>query len=235
MERFMTNQNTSFFEKVYVQTSKNKTAILGAVVLIVAIVAIYGIYSFQKSKNEELAQTAFYNAEKILKTDQQKKSATVTKKDEKPVIVDTANAEEALKKVIEDYPETNAAFQAALLLSGLYSEKNLNKEAIDILSLKIKNLSESTLLNGVAMLKLSYLYEKNKQYDEAIKALDKIITSPQYSEFKPEALLKQALCYESLNQKDKAKEIYEKISLEYSETVQGQQAVKYLSLLTGQS
>ena len=51
------------------------------------------------------------------------------------------------------------------------------------------------------------------------------------AELKPEALLRQALCEETLGQTDKAKQSYQKLATEFADSSQGQQAQKYLKTL----
>jgi TolA-binding protein len=228
----MATVTPSYFDKLAEQTSKNKTAILGLIVFAIVIAAVYVIYDYQKTKKEEAAQTAYYDAERLLNVDIPKADA---KKNEKPAPVDTTQTEQKLKELMKEYPNTNAAFQSALLLGQIYSQQNKPAQAIEVLESKANEKSHSDLIDAILILKLSSLYEQNKQCDKAVSVLDKIAKQSETMEFKPEALLRQALCQETLGQKDKAKDTYQKLSTEFSDTEQGQQAAKYLKLLTDKS
>lgn len=224
-------QPTSLMDKANSQVNKNKTAIIGFLVLILAVFGGYQIYAAQKTKYEEKAQSAFFEAERLHAANQGAKEFTKenSKKDAPPVNVDTTQVEQKLNSVIEEFPKSTAASQAALLIADIQIEKKDSTKAISTLEKSFSNYS-GHLIDSLVALKLSSLYEQNSQCDKALPVLAEIFNS-KVTELKPEALLRQALCEETLGQTDKAKQSYQKLATEYADSAQGQQAQKYLKIM----
>lgn len=221
-------QQTSFVDLANDHIQRNKTALIGLVILLLAGFGSYAAYDAYKNKYEEEAQSAFFEAEKLHVTNQGAKAFTDTnKKEQSPV--DTSQVEAKLNAVMEEYPKSTAAKQAALLGADIYISKKENDRAIAILEKSFANFS-GHLADSLVALKLSNLYEQNKQCDKALPILQEVYNS-KTPELKPEILLRQALCEESLGQTDKAKQSYQKLATEFSDSSQGQQAQKYLKVL----
>ena len=228
-------QQTSLFEKVNRTIDQNKTAVLGLLILILAGFAGITAYSAYTQKFEEKAQSAFFEAERLHAANQGAKEFTKNgaTKDAPPVNVDTTQVEEKLNNVMNDYPKSKAGIQAAVLMADIQLEKKDSVKAIQTLERSYSNFS-GHLIDSLMALKLSGLYEQNKQCDKAITVLDKIYNS-KVAELKPEALLRIALCEEMLGQKDKAKQSYQKLATEHSDSTQGQQAQKFLKIMDNNS
>lgn len=224
-------QQKSLFDQANEQINKNKTAVIGLVVLMFAGLASYVGYGEYKIKYEEKAQTAFFEAERLHAANQGAKEFTKsqTAKDAPPVNVDTTQVEQKLNSVIEEYPKSTASAQASILMADILLEKKEDQRAIIALERGYSNFS-GNLVHSVLALKLSNVYEKNNQCDKALPVLENVYNS-KFAELKPEALLRRALCEETLGQKDKAQQSYQKLSSEFSDTSQGQQAQKYLKIM----
>lgn len=220
----------SIFEKVNTTINKNQTPVLGFIILVLVVFGGITVYNTYNQTFEDKAQTAFFEAER-LRAENNKPADT---KDAKVAVpANTAQIEEKLNSVINDYPKSKAGLQASALLADIQLEKKDSAKAIQTLE---RGYSQFTghLLDSLLALKLSGLYEQNKQCDKALPVLAKIYNS-KVAELKPEALLRQALCEETLGQKDKAKQSYQKLATEYSDSSQGQQAQKFLKIMDNNS
>lgn len=220
-------QPTSLIDQVNHFVNQNKTAVIGLVVLIVVGFGGYSIYSSYNHKYEDKAQSAFFEAERLYAVTQPAPTA-----DGKPADtskVDTAQVEEKLTGVLTEFPKSKASSQAAILMADIQLKKNDTAKAIGVLEKGYSNFS-GHLIDSMLALKLSGVYEQNSQCDKALPVLVKVYNS-KVAELKPEALLRQALCEETLGQTDKAKQSYQKLATEFADTSQGQQAQKYLKIL----
>jgi len=225
-------KNLSLMDKTTQQIDKNKTAGIGLLVLILTIFGGYTAYSSYQQKYEDKAQSAYFEAERLYAANQGAKEFTkkeTPKKDAPETNVDTTQIEQKLNSVMEEYPKSKAAIQSAILMADIHIEKKNVPQAISTLEKSFASFS-GELIDSMMALKLSSLYEQNKQCDKALPVLEKIFNS-EVTELKPEALLREALCEESLGNMDKAKQSYQKLSTEFSDTNQGQQAQKYLKIM----
>lgn len=224
-------QATSLIDKANDQINKNKTAVIGLLVLVLAGFGSYAAYDSYKQKYEEKAQTALFEAERLHAANQGAKAFTKenSAKDAPPVNVDTTQVESKLNHVISEFPKSTAAKQASLLMADIQLDKKDSAKAISTLEQGFSQFS-GHLVDALLGLKLSGLYEQNKQCDKALSVLQEVANS-KIAEAKPEALLRQALCEETLGQTDKAKQTYQKLATEFADSSQGQQAQKYLKIL----
>jgi predicted negative regulator of RcsB-dependent stress response len=228
-------KQSSIFEKTNRTIDQNKTAISGLVILLLVGFGGYTAYSAYTQKFEDKAQSAFFEAERLYASSQPAKEdpkdpkAKVTP----PVNVDTTQVEAKLNSVIADYPKSKAGIQASILIADINLQKKDSAKAIRALERSYSEF-QGHLIDSLMALKLSGLYEQNKQCDKALPVLEKVYNS-QVPELKPEALLRQALCEETLGQNDKAKQSYQKLATEYSDSSQGQQAQKFLKIMDNNS
>jgi predicted negative regulator of RcsB-dependent stress response len=226
-------KNASLVDKANQTIDQNKTAVLGLTILLLAGFAGYTAYTAYDQKFEEKAQSAFFEAESLYAASQPPKEKDPTKKETPAPTVDTAKVEEKLNSVINDYPKSKAGIQASMLIADIHVKNNDSTKAIQTLERGFSEFS-GHLIDSLLALKLSGLYEQNKQCDKALPVLEKIYNS-KVTELKPEALLRTALCEETLGQKDKAKTSYQKLATEYSDSSQGQQAQKFLKIMDNNS
>ncbi len=222
-------QQTSLIDTAVEQINKNKTALIGFLVLVLAAFGGYATYDAYKNQYEEKAQSALFEAEKLYAANQGAKAFAQDNKKETSPSVDTTQIEDKLNSVIEEFPKSTAAKQASLLSAEILLSKKDTQKAISALEKGFSNYS-GHLADSILALKLSNLYEQNNQCDKAIPVLETVFKS-KTAELKPEILLRQALCEETLGQVDKAKQSFQKLATEFSDSSQGQQAQKYLKVL----
>lgn len=224
--------NPSFLEQLAALSQKYSKAILGFLVLLIVIGASLLINSYYTEMYESKAAEELFKAEVLHNANlAMKRSVGDLKKEGESVTVDVTQVAEKLNHVIQEYPKSTAALQAAITLSDLYYEKKETQKALDVLESSIKNNSSNKSVIAQSLrLKLSNYLERSGDCQKALDTL-KPVTDTKNSFFKPEALLRSGLCYESLGNNDKAKEVYQKLATEHLDTNQGQQAQKYLKLL----
>ncbi len=218
-------QHISISERIADQIHKNRTPILGFIVLILVSIASYSIYHHYQEKYEAEAQVALFDAERLMNAhlsmgEFAKENATN---------IDTTQLEEKLQSIINEFPKTKARMQASILLSEVYLQKDDTAKAIATLEHSFEYF-KGDLLDTLVGLKLTSYYERNKQCDKALPVLE-TLTKTDIQEFKPETLLRQGLCQELLGNTENAKQSFQKLATEYGDTVQGQQAQKYLKVM----
>jgi len=221
-------QNISISEQIAEQVHKNRTPILGFIVLVLVVIASYSIYNNYHEKYETEAQAVLFEAERLFNANlSMGEFAKETSKE--PTKVDTTQVEEKLSSIVNEFPKTKARMQASTLLAQIYLNNGDNSKAVEVLEQSFQHFS-GDLIDTLVGLKLTNLYEKNKQCDKALPVLEKL-TKSDVQEFKPEAILRQGLCEEILGNAEKAKQSFQKLATEYGDTVQGQQAQKYLKIM----
>lgn len=204
---------------------KNRTPILGFIILVLVVIASWSIYGNYQEKYEAEAQAALFEAERLYRANAEmgefvKESATK---------VDTKQVEEKLTEVVLEFPKSKARMQASTLLGQIYIDRGELSKATDTLEESFKHFS-GDLIDTLVGLKLTSLYENNQQCDKALPILNKL-TKSDVKEFKPETILRQGLCEEMVGNIEKAKQSFQKLATEFGDTVQGQQAQKYLKIM----
>ncbi len=128
--------------------------------------------------------------------------------------------------IASDYPGTESANLAEYYLGTIYLKKGMYQKAIDALnSYKAKDELTGSLAVGMvgdAYSELNQLDKAIDYYQKAEKINSNNFTTPMF-------LLKEGLVLESQNQNEKAKEVYEKIKKEYSESTQAHDIDKYIA------
>jgi predicted negative regulator of RcsB-dependent stress response len=114
---------------------------------------------------------------------------------------------EQLKDVIVRYPSTQSAVLASLDLSQLYYDHKMYDEASSLLQTSLKNVSYP-LTKALVLINLGLNQEAKGDCPGAISSWMKIPGDKSMAAFQGNALIKSALCYEKLNQNDKAEEIF---------------------------
>ncbi len=136
------------------------------------------------------------------------------------------------KKVIETYPDTQAAIMASLYLAQIYTDNKKYDQGVTTLSNSELKYRDGKLLYGLAHMKLGQLYEQTGQCQKSIDTWAKVLAYKELSYFHPEATLASAVCYETLKNPDKAQELYKKTHADFKNTPAGSNAQKYLRLMS---
>ncbi len=200
--------------------------VISGVLVLIAVAALtwagIGTYS---AKLEDAAAETLFSAEKTLnKVDQSfevppASTANVHAqgkpvKDGKALAVPTGKLEvdykdviEQLRDVITRFPKTQSSVIAALDLARIYQNYNKADDSISVLN-GASAVASHPATRGLVFQGLGLAYESKGDCVAAITQWQKIIDDKTMAPFQPNSLIKQALCYEKLNQKDKAIEIF---------------------------
>jgi len=198
----------------------HRKTILGTLVLIAAVALTWAGIGTYSAKQEDAAAETLFAAEKTLnKVDQ---SFEVPKadaqgkpiKDAKPLAVPTGKIEvdykdsiDQLKDVITRFPKTQSSVIAALDLARVYHDYNKYDDSISVLNAASK-VANHPATRGLVFQGLGLAYESKGDCAQAVTQWQKIVDDKTMGPFQANSLIKQALCYEKLNQKDKAIEIF---------------------------
>lgn len=132
-------------------------------------------------------------------------------------------------KIIEKLPKSKAAKMAALNLSDLQIEYKNFDEAKSTLS-KV-NADSNDLLSALVLIQIGTLQADQKDCGQAVTTWGKVLQNRGAQALYPATKLKQALCYETLNDAPKAEKLYAEIKTENKDSASAKSADKYLRLL----
>ncbi len=134
--------------------------------------------------------------------------------------------------IIDEYGATKAGNLANFYVGAIYMRKGSYTSAIPFLQ---DFESDDILLQARAYSLLGDAHMEADEYAEAAKYYDKAATHKPTKEFTPTYLMKAALAYELLGEKDKALKQYDKIITGYRNTPEYNKARKYKALLENKS
>jgi tetratricopeptide (TPR) repeat protein len=131
-------------------------------------------------------------------------------------------------QIIDDYGMTDAGKLANFYVGSIYMKQGKFKPAV--LYLEDFN-SNDLLIQARAYSLMGDAYMEQKDFENAVKFYNKAADYKPNKYFSPTYLMKAALAYEKLNQKDKAKEAYQKIIDKYWDSSEYQNARKFKAKL----
>ncbi|MGE3973803.1 MAG: tol-pal system YbgF family protein [Bdellovibrionales bacterium] len=215
-------------EFIRIITKYRGPVMAGIAVVLLGSVAI-GVYIFYQESVEQKAQDALFAARKKLRPELSAplgQQPTITAK--------TLNEDsiQQLDSVMNQYPKSRAAIVAAIELSQAYLEENKSTEAVGAIKKVTPSLNSRDVLYGMYQYQLGKALSSAGQCPEALAPLNALANSSGAATiFKSGALLQTGLCYEAMKQPEKAIEVYERITKEYTEGASSESAKKYLRLL----
>ncbi len=209
--------NDQFVEaanKALNETVKYRNLVFGTVIGIFVVVLIYSFYSNHKqSKIAELSMT-FSTAQSLF----DRPVAAVETDD----VINTAfkNSEEKYKTALssfQDYASKNSdkplGVVSHLYIGNAYFELGKYDDALKSYQTFIEKTND-VALRELTTLRIGLIYKMKKEFDKSIDFFDKVLTST--NEYVcSAALYNKGEVYDLQNQKDKAKEAYEKITKTY--------------------
>lgn len=211
--------------------------ILALVVLILAGLVGWGSYGFYAESQEVKASDLMYAAQKkvddLEKPEPPAKPEDPKKKEEPkpPKKIDYSEAIQKFKEVIEKYPKTQTAVAASLEASSLLHKEGQFDEALKLLTNVENTASGGTILKALLLDRLAVAYEAQGKCDKSIEYWKTLESDQRYNMIQGRALVSMGLCYEKLNQLDKAKESYTRAEAIGADPENSKKAKKYLRLL----
>ena len=185
-----------------------KTIALGFMAVVVLGLG-FSLVSGQSERSEKAAQEACTPIQ--AKLVQLKEQNQQTQKDVKEprTEVNVADLKKDLEGFIAQHPATVASQIAGLSLSEIYaSEKNM-VEALN--TLKKVETKSSVLSNTLVLKKMGQLLADSDQCKEAIDIWNKVLNNKKAEFTFSDVQIKQALCYQKLNETQKAEELLTKV------------------------
>lgn len=199
--------------------------------VVIASSLFYG-WDFFRTKKENQALDSYSEGEKLYLATLGAEEFTASKNTSaEKTQVDASPAINKFENVIQNFPGTRAHFLSAFRLSEIYLKQNNLEKSETILEPVYSQGSLKDMMVTMLALRLTGVYERNKKCDKAVPVLEKIAAETPFSSFKPESLMRLALCQEQLGQSEKAVETYKRLSKEHPESGQGKQAQKFLKIL----
>lgn len=214
---------------------------LAGVCLILGIAFV--LVSTKATNKEKRAQEAYFSIEEKL-VELKNKAAGVpdVNKDPKekdntkpaPEAVDFSSVKEGFEKVINEFPDSNAAQMSAIHLAKLLDDEKKTDEALVVLQ-KVENKSTG-LINTLVQKQIGQLLADKDKCQDAIAVWQKILDRKEASFIHAESKIQQALCYTKLNDLKKAEEILtnlanQSVNAEIGNTSSSKEAEKYLRLI----
>ncbi|MCM2280853.1 MAG: tetratricopeptide repeat protein [Bdellovibrionaceae bacterium] len=135
------------------------------------------------------------------------------------------------EEVIQKHAKTAAGAQAALWLAEIYLEYKQPEKAAEALAKVAPQQKTDSMLFGATHMLYGTALASKGDCTQAVGSWQKVLESEGNAFLHPEALLKSGVCYENLQQNDKATEMYRRVTENHSETSAAQSAKTYLRAL----
>ncbi|MCC6276338.1 MAG: hypothetical protein IT289_00330 [Oligoflexia bacterium] len=219
---------------------QKKALTAGFVILIVGGLGWTG-YSIYRTQKEEQGQAALYKAQKAL-LDAESAFQPQAPRDPKAIAnirtrsgdldKDFGSAISELIKVIDQFPRTQASVFASLEVGRLYAQYQKYDLLVDLMK-KTSSWAGHPLTKALSSDLLAIGFEGKGDCRQAIGEWHKIENLKGASALAGQAMIKQALCYEKLNQISTAEAIYKRAEdAKNSDPVTARIAKRYLRLLS---
>jgi predicted negative regulator of RcsB-dependent stress response len=238
---------TQELRKGFEWTTQHVQLVIGVIVLLLVVGSGWTAYNWMNDKKENELQAQYYQFEKQIlkkkeafeKFDQQakvlppkgaKKDETLNQgeKSSGDLDKDFGSSISDMLKIVNQAPSSKAAALSALVLSDLYLQYNKPSEGLAVLQ-KVK--TKSSTLGALATHLEAGLLANNNDCAKAVTVWEEILKSKDAGFIHNEVRIRQGLCFENLNQADKASANYNKVVADAKDTQAAKTAEKYLRLL----
>jgi tetratricopeptide (TPR) repeat protein len=135
-----------------------------------------------------------------------------------------------LKGVIEKYPSSQASVLAALDLTKLYQDHKQYEPQVPLLE-KAATVARHPVTKALTLNQLAIAFEGKGDCAKAIKTWQRIEQNKELAFMAGKSLLNMGLCYEKLNQNDKAEQAYLRAEGLVKDGETAKTAKKYLRIL----
>ncbi len=193
--------------------------------------AIYAAQMNLNKQRDQVAKDENERLEKLLKEMKDKGAKDLPQKEDSKAdfeAVFAGPAQEVEKQIIA-HKSTKAAAIAAIDLAGLY----LDQKKPDLAAALLAQVDggDSEIIRALVKMQRSTVAMELGDYNRAISGFEDLAGRSGVEFIHAEALLKAGLCYERLEQMDRAKDLYTRVSTEFGESESGRTAKNYLRLL----
>jgi tetratricopeptide (TPR) repeat protein len=218
----------SWLQRAYDFLLNHVSKIIGTIIFIVLLGAGWAGYSLWNESRELKAQELLFQAEDILKKADEAAKKTLTKIPN--LETDYKDAVAGFNNVIENYPSSQARVMASIELTSLYLRNQKTDLAIETLS-KASLKAKHAVVKGLLWYQMGIAFEAKGECQKAIDQWQNIERSKDVVFLHGTTLVSMGLCYEKLNQFDKAEAIYKKAQGLTSDPDASRTAKRYLRLI----
>jgi len=221
---------------------ENNAPIMGALFAIVVIAAvIYEGVQFVQKRHELSAATAFYQVEtqysklkegfdrakmqNFMPSAKANASTTVANGD---LQKDYGTVLPELKKIATENAGTTAGAQAAMDLADIYINYNQPEKAVEYAKNAAERLSSRNTLAPLARVLWGTALAQKGDCATAVTVWQQVLDNKSAAFLSSNVSLRSGLCYEKMNQNDKAAEMYHRVVADAEQTSDGQTAKTYL-------
>lgn len=202
---------------------KNAKLLAGLIAVAILVGIGFIISEWLGSRAERKAQEAYYAIEaKYTKIkegfDRAKLGALAQDTKEKPQLPsgdlnkDYGTISSELESFARENAKTSAGAQAAILAANLYLTYQQPEKAVEIAQIPATNLSGNRLLANLAKILWGSALADKGDCNGAIKVWGEVLNNSAMTALHGDAALRTGLCYEALNDTDKAREFYLKVT-----------------------
>lgn len=185
---------TEFFEK-------NWKPLAGILVVALVVLGAVGIWNERQKAREQQAADLFFQL--------QKNAAEFVKQKK------TAEAEQALQPLFDQFPNSRAAYEATLQTGDMWMDQQSFAEAVKRYE-KAANMARDPFSRLLANYNLGIAQEAAGQFQEAVASYGNALSVKGSDFLQPEIMLAQARCYEALKNVAKAIELYKEIQAKFA-------------------
>lgn len=214
-------------KKGFQWTTSHSKVVLVFVALFVVGGVSYSFVQYQTFKAEEKASSEYSLVEK----DYQKKKEELTKAEknaQQDMEKDYGSILAGFQKIIDKNPNTKSAIMAALSMNEIYLKYQKTEAALQNIQ-RVKIGADS--LSALLLSQKGTVQANMNDCKSALETWTQILNNKSAQFIHSEALLKQALCYEKLEDKKKAEETYNRVIAEAKDGTLAKSAEKYLRIL----
>ena len=182
----------------YISAHKNKFYTAGAVALTVII--LFGGWYFYRLDYEEKAEyiyTAAYKSYSLPDNADDMNDAYLS-------------AVEIYAELVEKYPDSRAATLSFYNIGNIYFNIGETEKSIAAYKTFLKKSGKDNILTALTYYGLGYCYEKNKDYDNALKSFENSDKGIKGTQFESINYANMARIYEKMSKQKEALEFYRK-------------------------
>lgn len=231
-EELKTDIFIQFTDKVLGALEKNWRPLATVIVIFALSGLAYVGYNYKIHHDEVSAQKDLYQirleTEKIEKT---YKAREVENQSEQEFNVTFDPLIKKYTLFFAKYRKTRAEKIATIELADIYSRNNQLEKAKAVLVMALGDIKNNDFYYGSTAIKLSQVLMDQGEPQEAIKILEKLSGIPEQKHFHAESLFRIGICYDNLQDKEKAKQYLERVDREFTETESARNAKIYLRYL----
>ncbi len=227
----------SLTDKITKFTQDNGPKLAVALIIFAALGLSFVGYGKYKAHKELKIESELYSFRAEMETlqknepdsmDKEAKSEAKNPINKEARFEDIESVAKKFEAAIMNNKSSAAATTSAIELAGTYTKFKKFDLAKNLLS-KISPSSE--VLSSLVSNQLATVLFELGEFENAIKALDKVIKSDKHSFLHPDALLKKGLSYYKMGQNEKALASFEQVSEEFTGKSSAETADKYIRVL----